>query len=47
MSEIFYFVLAGLRKCGMGGAIGLGASLAYALWNSWDKLSDLRQFNPA
>lgn len=41
------FVTAGLRKCGIGGAVGLGASLAYALWNNRDKLSDLRQFNPA
>lgn len=41
------FVAAGLRKCGLGGAIGLGVSLVYALWNNRDKLSDLRQFNPA
>jgi len=42
-----YKSTAGLRKCGMGGAIGLGLSALYALWNSKDKLAELRQFNPA
>lgn len=42
-----YKSTAGLRKCGLGGAIGLGVSTAYALWVNRDKLSELRQFNPA
>ncbi|RZC36705.1 mitochondrial import inner membrane translocase subunit Tim23, partial [Asbolus verrucosus] len=37
---------SGLKKCGLGGAVGLGASLLYALWNSRDKLAHLRQLNP-
>lgn len=41
------FITAGLRKCGMGGAIGLAASSLYALWNSREKLAQLRQLNPA
>ncbi|XP_018331158.1 mitochondrial import inner membrane translocase subunit Tim23 [Agrilus planipennis] len=42
-----YKSTAGLRKCGIGGAVGLGLSCLYALWNSRDKLSDLRSYNPA
>ncbi|CAH1179738.1 unnamed protein product [Phaedon cochleariae] len=42
-----YKSTAGLRRCGLGGAVGFGASVLYALWNSRDKLSSLRQFNPA
>ncbi|KAG5899358.1 hypothetical protein JTB14_036847 [Gonioctena quinquepunctata] len=42
-----YKSTAGLRRCGLGGAIGLGVSTVYALWNARDKLSDLRQYNPA
>ncbi|KAF5280982.1 hypothetical protein FQA39_LY05187 [Lamprigera yunnana] len=42
-----YKSTAGLRKCGMGAAIGLGLSSLFALWNSRDKLAQLRQFNPA
>ncbi|KAK9727839.1 hypothetical protein QE152_g18957 [Popillia japonica] len=37
----------GIRKCGMGGAIGLGLSALYAVWNSREKLAELTQFNPA
>lgn len=47
MKYQFFFFIAGLRRCGLGGAIGLGVSTLYALWNSRDKLTDLRQFNPA
>jgi import inner membrane translocase subunit TIM23 len=42
-----YKSTAGLKKCGLGGAVGLGASLLYSLWNSRDKLAHLRQLNPA
>lgn len=42
-----YKSTAGLKKCGLGGAVGLGASILYALWNNRDKLSELRQYNPA
>ena len=42
-----YKSTAGLRKCGMGAAIGLGLSALFALWNSKDKIAQLRQFNPA
>lgn len=42
-----YKSTAGLRKCGMGGAVGLGLSLAYAMWNNRDKLSAISQYNPA
>ncbi|XP_049819673.1 mitochondrial import inner membrane translocase subunit Tim23 [Aethina tumida] len=44
---LLYKSSAGLRKCGIGGAIGFGVSTLYALWNSRDKLANLRQFNPA
>ncbi|CAH0546101.1 unnamed protein product [Brassicogethes aeneus] len=44
---LLYKSSAGLRKCGMGGAIGFGVSALFALWNSRDKLSGLQQFNPA
>lgn len=40
-------ISAGIRKCGMGGAIGLGLSALYAVWNSREKLAELTQFNPA
>ncbi|XP_057669206.1 mitochondrial import inner membrane translocase subunit Tim23 isoform X2 [Diorhabda carinulata] len=42
-----YKSTAGLKKCGLGGAIGFGLSTAYALWNNREKLAGLRQFNPA
>lgn len=42
-----YKSTAGLRRCGMGGAIGLGLSAVYAMWNSRDKIAAFRQFNPA
>jgi len=42
-----YKSTAGLRRCGVGGAIGFGLSAMFALWNSRDKLAELRQFNPA
>ncbi|XP_017786307.1 PREDICTED: mitochondrial import inner membrane translocase subunit Tim23 isoform X2 [Nicrophorus vespilloides] len=42
-----YKSTAGLRKCGVGAAAGLGLSCLYALWNSREKLAELRQFNPA
>ncbi|KAJ8943597.1 hypothetical protein NQ318_006599 [Aromia moschata] len=44
---LLYKSTAGLRRCGLGGAIGFGVSTLYALWNNRDKLADLRQFNPA
>lgn len=40
-------ILAGIKRCGMGGAIGLGVSLVYALWNNKDRLTDLGHYNPA
>ncbi|CAH1181382.1 unnamed protein product [Phyllotreta striolata] len=42
-----YKSTAGLRRCGLGGAVGLGASVLYAIWNNRDKLTELRQYNPA
>ncbi|XP_060520256.1 mitochondrial import inner membrane translocase subunit Tim23 [Cylas formicarius] len=42
-----YKATAGLKKCGMGGAVGLGASLLYAVWNNRDKISEIGRFNPA
>ncbi|KAJ8919900.1 hypothetical protein NQ315_006429 [Exocentrus adspersus] len=42
-----YKSTAGLKRCGLGGAIGLGVSTLYAFWNSRDKIAGLRQFNPA
>ncbi|VEN36784.1 unnamed protein product [Callosobruchus maculatus] len=42
-----YKSTAGLRRCAVGGAIGLGVSALYALWNNKERLSSLRQFNPA
>nr|AEE63571.1 unknown [Dendroctonus ponderosae] len=44
---LLYKSTAGLKRCGMGGAIGLGASVLYALWNNKDRLSDLGHYNPA
>ncbi|KRT83821.1 hypothetical protein AMK59_3884 [Oryctes borbonicus] len=44
---LLYKSTAGMRKCGMGGAVGFGISALYALWNSWEKLAELTQFNPA
>lgn len=38
---------AGIKKCGIGGGIGLGVSLLYAFWNNRDKLTAIRTFNPA
>lgn len=42
-----FSVAAGLRKCGIGGAVGLGLSAAYCLWNHRDKLSEFGRLNPA
>ncbi|XP_071050140.1 mitochondrial import inner membrane translocase subunit Tim23 isoform X2 [Onthophagus taurus] len=42
-----YKSTGGIRKCGLGGAVGFGISALYALWNSREKLAELRQFNPA
>nr|CAH7751990.1 unnamed protein product [Callosobruchus chinensis] len=42
-----YKSTAGLRRCAVGGAIGLGVSALYAFWNNKERLSSLRQFNPA
>jgi len=44
---MLYKSSAGLRKCGIGGAIGLGLSSLYALWNSRDKLAEIGRLNPA
>lgn len=44
--QFFFFVIGGLRKCGLGGAVGLGVSCLYALWNNRDKLQHL-SLNPA
>ncbi|XP_066148909.1 mitochondrial import inner membrane translocase subunit Tim23 [Euwallacea fornicatus] len=44
---LLYKSTAGLKRCGMGGAIGLGASMLYAFWNNKDRLSDLGHYNPA
>lgn len=44
---LIYKSTAGLRRCGVGGAIGLGASVLYSLWNNKDRLSDLGRYNPA
>ncbi|KAK9877927.1 hypothetical protein WA026_020150 [Henosepilachna vigintioctopunctata] len=46
-SGLLYKSSAGLKKCGMGGAIGLGVSLVYAIWNNRDKLTAIRPLNPA
>ncbi|KAL1459537.1 hypothetical protein WDU94_011508 [Cyamophila willieti] len=38
----------GLKKCGLGGAVGLGIASLYVLWNRRDSLSDFgSQYNPA
>ncbi|XP_044766418.1 mitochondrial import inner membrane translocase subunit Tim23 isoform X1 [Coccinella septempunctata] len=44
---LLYKSTAGLKKCGIGGGIGLGVSLIYAFWNNRDKLTAIRTFNPA
>jgi len=44
---LLYKSSAGLRRCGIGGAVGLGVSLLYTLWNNRDKFSDIGQYNPA
>ncbi|KAL1502047.1 hypothetical protein ABEB36_007250 [Hypothenemus hampei] len=44
---LLYKSTAGLRKSGMGGAIGLGVSVLYTLWNNKDRLTNLGQYNPA
>lgn len=44
---LLYKSSAGLKRCGMGGAVGLGASLLYTLWNNRDRLSNIGHYNPA
>lgn len=44
---MLYKSSAGLRKCGIGGAIGFGISALYCLWNAKDKLQDIGRLNPA
>ncbi|CAG9767500.1 unnamed protein product [Ceutorhynchus assimilis] len=44
---LLYKSTAGLKRCGMGGAIGLGASLIIAIWNNRDKVTNLGHYNPA
>ncbi|KAL3285159.1 hypothetical protein HHI36_019279 [Cryptolaemus montrouzieri] len=44
---LLYKSSAGLKKCGLGGAVGLGVSLLYTFWNNRDKLTAIRSFNPA
>lgn len=46
-SGLLYKSTAGLRRCGTAGAIGLGVSTLYALWNNKDKLQAIRPLNPA
>lgn len=38
---LLYKSSAGLRKCGVGGALGLGLSTAYCLWTSKDRLKQM------
>nr|QBH72746.1 hypothetical protein [Nicoletia phytophila] len=44
---LLYKSSAGLRKCATGGAIGFGLAAAYCLWNSRDRINDIRHINPA
>lgn len=38
----------GLKKCGLGGVVGLGIASLYVLWSKRDSLSDFgSQYNPA
>jgi len=38
---LLYKSSAGLRKCGVGGAIGLGLTTVYCLWTSKDRLKQM------
>lgn len=40
---LLYKSTAGLRKCALGGAIGLGLASVYCLWNSRDKFQNITQ----
>jgi hypothetical protein len=43
-----YIFIAGLKKCGIGGAVGLGLASIYCLWTARDRLQGFRQeYNPA
>ncbi|XP_065160475.1 mitochondrial import inner membrane translocase subunit Tim23 isoform X2 [Atheta coriaria] len=42
-----YKSTSGLRSCGLGGAVGLGISCLYALWNNRDRFTDVGHYNPA
>jgi len=42
-----YKSTAGLKRCAMGGAVGLGLSSMIALWNARQKLSQMLYLNPA
>ncbi|KAF2881837.1 hypothetical protein ILUMI_24338 [Ignelater luminosus] len=47
LTGCLYKSTAGLRRCAMGGALGLGVSALYALWNARDRLGNIRHYNPA
>ncbi|KFM59780.1 Mitochondrial import inner membrane translocase subunit Tim23, partial [Stegodyphus mimosarum] len=38
---LLYKSSAGLRKCGIGGALGLGMASAYCLWTSKDRIKQM------
>ncbi|XP_044736159.1 mitochondrial import inner membrane translocase subunit Tim23 isoform X2 [Chrysoperla carnea] len=40
---VLYKSTAGLRKCAMGGAIGLSLAAVYCLWNSRENLQNITQ----
>ncbi|XP_023724367.1 mitochondrial import inner membrane translocase subunit Tim23 isoform X3 [Cryptotermes secundus] len=45
---LLYKSTAGLKKCGIGGAVGLGLASIYCLWTARDRLQGFRQeYNPA
>ncbi|PSN48419.1 Mitochondrial import inner membrane translocase subunit Tim23 [Blattella germanica] len=45
---LLYKSTAGLKKCGIGGGIGLALASAYCLWTSRDRLQGFQQeYNPA
>ncbi|XP_063217204.1 mitochondrial import inner membrane translocase subunit Tim23 isoform X1 [Bacillus rossius redtenbacheri] len=45
---LLYKSSAGLRKCALGGGVGLGLAAAYCLWSSRDQLQNFRsEYSPA
>ncbi|GFG36438.1 hypothetical protein Cfor_00681 [Coptotermes formosanus] len=45
---LLYKSTAGVRKCGIGGAVGLGLASLYCLWTARDRLQGFRQeYSPA